>query len=180
MGDNPVNGEIPRSYFIHHLASYPVVSDSITVLKSNKYGAKSLQYADEGYNRLAKPFLPYLSKPYGFVAPYIARMDTLGDQGLTKIDSRFPIIKQDTEELKVMIHDGAYYPVRFAGEVKGHVFDTYGSEYSKCGGDGVVATGKAIITTSLVLSQESLGYISSLLQNQTTQVKDAVNDKKDN
>lgn len=149
------------------------------MFKSNKYGAKSLAYADQGYVHIAKPFLPYLSKPYGLVAPYVARADSLGDKGLTKIDSTFPFIKQDTETLKAAIQDGAYLPVRLVGEVKGHVFDLYGSEYKKCGGDGVLASGKALITTSLVLSQESLGYFSSLLQKKKAQVKDAVNERKE-
>jgi hypothetical protein len=154
-----------------------VVSDSIIGFKSNKYGAKSIQYADQGYDRLAKPFLPYFSKPYGYIAPYVARADSLGDKGLSQIDSRFPIIKEDTQKLRGTIYDSATYPVRFVGDIKSHVFDTYGSEYKKCGGDGAVASGKALITTSLVLSQESLGYISSLLQAKKEQVKEVVNDK---
>ncbi|KAF7587442.1 hypothetical protein BBP40_007238 [Aspergillus hancockii] len=177
MGQATVNGEQVHSHFLDHLVSYPVVSDSIVIFKSNKYGAKSIQYADQGYDRLAKPFLPYFSKPYGYIAPYLARADSLGDQGLTQIDSRFPFIKEDTQTLKGTIYNNATYPVRVVGDVKSHVFDTYGSEYKKCGGDGVVASGKALITTSLVLSQESLGYISSLLQAKKEQVKDAVNDK---
>lgn len=44
----------------------------------------------------------------------------------------------------------------------------------------MVASGKAVITTGLVLSQESLAYISSLLQAKKAQVKDAVNEKTDN
>ncbi|KAH8422840.1 putative pathogenesis associated protein Cap20 [Aspergillus melleus] len=179
MGDTPVNGEQPHSYFFDHLASYPVVSDSIVVFKSNKFGAKYLALADQGYVHLAKPLLPYLSKPYGLVAPYVARVDSLGDKSLTKIDSTFPFITQDTETLKTTIQDGAYYPVRLASDVKVHLFDLYGSEYKKCGGDGALASGKALITTGLVLGQESLGYVSSLLQKKKAQVKDAVNDQTD-
>ncbi|KAB8261699.1 MAGE-domain-containing protein [Aspergillus pseudonomiae] len=172
MGENVVNGEKVHSHFLDHLTSYPVVSDSISVFKSNKYGAKSIEYADQSYDRIAKPFLPYLSKPYGYIAPYLARADSLGDQGLSQIDSRFPFIKEDTEKLRGTIYDNATYPVRLVGDAKAHVFDTYGSEYKKCGGDGVVASGKALITTSLVLSQESLGFLSSLLQAKKEQVKD--------
>ncbi|GAB1201384.1 hypothetical protein APSETT444_010776 [Aspergillus pseudonomiae] len=179
MGENVVNGEKVHSHFLDHLTSYPVVSDSISVFKSNKYGAKSIEYADQSYDRIAKPFLPYLSKPYGYIAPYLARADSLGDQGLSQIDSRFPFIKEDTEKLRGTIYDNATYPVRLVGDAKAHVFDTYGSEYKKCGGDGVVASGKALITTSLVLSQESLGFLSSLLQAKKEQVKDVVNDKID-
>ncbi|KAL5336483.1 MAGE family-domain-containing protein [Aspergillus crustosus] len=173
MGENSVNGARAQSQFIEHLTSYPVVSDSITVFKGNKYGVKSLEFADQGYG-IAKPYLPYLSKPYGYVAPYIARADSLGDRGLRKVDSTFPIIKEETGALKTTIYDTAYYPLRVAGDVKSHLFSTYGDEYKKCGGDGIVASGKAIITTSLVLSQESLAFIGSLLQQKKAQVKDLV------
>lgn len=136
-----------------------------------------MEYADQGYVRIAKPLLPYLSKPYGYVAPYVARVDSLGDQGLTKLDTSFPIIKEDTDKIKGTIFDTAFFPVRLAGDVKSHVFETFGSEYKKCGGDGVVAGGKAAISTSLILSQESFAYVSSFLQNKKAQAKEAVNEK---
>ncbi|PYH41498.1 MAGE-domain-containing protein [Aspergillus saccharolyticus JOP 1030-1] len=174
MGENSVNGEKVHSHFLQHLTSYPVVADSITVFKTNKYGAKSLEVADQGYSRLAKPLLPYFSKPYGYIAPYVARVDSLGDQGLKKVDETFPVIREDTEKLKETLCDGATFPLRFAGDVKAHVVDTLNSEYKKCGGDGLMAGSKAVISTSLVLSQESLGYLSSLLQAKKAQVKEAV------
>ncbi|KAI9934230.1 hypothetical protein MW887_005304 [Aspergillus wentii] len=177
MGQPTVNGEKVYSQFLDHLTSYPVIHDSISTFKSNKYGAKSLEYADQGYTRLAKPFLPYLSKPYGYVAPYLARADSLGDQGLSRIDTRFPFIKEDTETLKDNIYSGAFYPVRIVGDAKGHVFTVYGTEYKKCGGDGVVARGKAVITTSLVLSQESLAYVNTFLQSKKEQAKEAAIEK---
>ncbi|KAL4814349.1 hypothetical protein BDW67DRAFT_186907 [Aspergillus spinulosporus] len=176
MGENAVNGERAQSQFLEHLTSYPVVSDSISYYKGNKYGAKSLEFADQGYG-FAKPYLSYLSKPYGYIAPYVTRADSLGDKGLQKVDATFPIIKEDTKTLKNTIYDTAYFPLRLFGDAKSHVFNTYGDEYKKCGGDGVVASGKAIITTSLVLSQESLAFISSLLQKKKAQVKDLVNEQ---
>ncbi|KAJ6044558.1 hypothetical protein N7499_007058 [Penicillium canescens] len=177
MGEPTVNGEKNHSQFLDHLISYPIISDSITFYKGNPYGAKSIQYADKGYTRLAKPVLPYFSTPYSYVAPYLARADSLGDKGLTEIDTRFPIIKEDTQKLRGSIYNGASMPVRLAGEVKHHVFDIYGSEYKKCGGDGVFASGKAVVTTSLVLSQESLAWISTFLQTKKEEVKEAVNEK---
>lgn len=179
MGENAVNGERAQSQFLEHLTSYPVVSDSITFYKGNKYGAKSLEFADQGYG-IAKPYLTYLSKPYGYVAPYVTRADSLGDKGLQRVDATFPFIKEDTGTLKNTVYDTVLFPVRLVGDVKGHLFSTYGDEYKKCGGDGIVASGKAIITTSLVLSQESLGFVSSLLQQKKAQVKDLVNEQTQN
>lgn len=177
MGEPTVNGETPHSQFISHLTSYPVVSDSITTFKNNKYGAKSLEFADHGYNRFAKPCLPYLSTPYSYVAPYVAKADSLGDQGLNKVDERFPIVKEDTEKIRDTILDTAFFPIRLAEDARQHVLDTYGSEYKKCGGDGYVAGGKALITTGLVISQESLGWLSNVLAKKNEQAKEVANEK---
>ncbi|KAJ5085351.1 hypothetical protein N7532_010122 [Penicillium argentinense] len=177
MGEPVVNGEKVHSQFLDHLTSYPVVSDSIALFKGNPYGAKSIEYADQGYTRLAKPVLPYFSMPYSYVAPYLAHADSLGDKGLSQIDSRFPIVREDTQKIRGTIYNTAGYPVRFAGDVKHHVFDIYGSEYKKCGGDGIFASGKAVITTSLVLSQESLAWVSTWLQTAKEDAKEVVNEK---
>lgn len=126
---------------------------------------------------MVKPVFPYLSKPFGYVAPYLVRADSLGDQGLTKIDTAFPIVKEDTEKIRGSIYHNVQFPMRLAGDMKHHVLDTYGSEYKKCGGDGLVARGKAVITTSLVLSQESLAWINSWLQTKKDQVKVAADEK---
>lgn len=111
------------------------------------------------------------------MAPYIAKADSLGDHGLSKVDERFPIVKEDTEKIKGTIIDTAYFPLRVAGETRQHVFDTYGSEYKKCGGDGLFASGKAVITTSLVLSQESLNWLSTFLAQKKQETKEAYNEK---
>lgn len=154
-----------------------MISDSITTFKNNKYGATSLKYADQGYERLAKPFLPYLSYPYAYVAPYVAKVDSLGDQGLSKVDEKFPIVKEDTEKVKSTLVDTAFFPLRVAGDASKHVLDTYGSEYKKCGGHGYVASGKAVITTGLVISQESLGWLSDFLSDKKEQTKTTVSNK---
>lgn len=127
---------------------------------------------------MVKPVFPYLSKPFSYFAPYLVRVDSLGDQGLTKIDTTFPIVREDTDKIRGSIYENAHFPVRLAGDVKDHLFDTYGSEYKKCGGDGVVARGKALITTSLVLSQESLAWVNSFLQTKKDQAKEAMDEKK--
>ena len=111
------------------------------------------------------------------MAPYLAQADTLGDKGLSHIDTRFPIVKEDSDKLRSSIYDGAQVPVRFAGDVRTHLVDLYGSEYRKCGGDGLVASSKAVVSTSLILSQESLAYVSSFLQAKKEQTQNAVQEK---
>lgn len=111
------------------------------------------------------------------MAPYLARADHLGDQGLSKIDSRFPLIREDTRKIRGTLCSTAGYPVRFAGDVKAHVFNIYGAEYKKCGGDGLVASGKAVITTSLVLSVESLAFVRAWLQSAKEEAREKVSEK---
>ncbi|KAL1978464.1 hypothetical protein VTN31DRAFT_1323 [Thermomyces dupontii] len=175
MGEPIVNGEKPHYKSLSHLTSYPVISDSITTFKNNKYGAKSLQYADEGYQRFAKPFLPYLSGPYSYVAPFVEKADTLIDSGLSKVDERFPVLKKDTKSIQETIVDTASRPLRLASDVQQRVLDTYGSEYKKFGGNGLIAGTKAAISTGLVISQESLAWLSSVLGAKKEQAQGAVN-----
>lgn len=104
-------------------------------------------------------------------------MDALGNQGLAQIDSRFPIVREDTGKIRGTIYNNASYPVRVAGDVKEHLFETYGSEYKKLGGDGVFASGKAVITTGLVLSSESLNWATTWFHTAKEEAKDVVNEK---
>ncbi|SLM34259.1 MAGE protein [Lasallia pustulata] len=171
------NGDKPQSEFINHLASYPVVSDSINTFKSNPYGQKSIDIADASYNSFVKPVLPYAKGPYGYVKPYVTKADQVASSGLTKVDETFPIVKEDTQKIKSTVFDYALYPFKLAGESKDYVFKTYDSEYKKCGGDGLISGGKAMITTSLVVTSDSLAWLSSFLGQKKEQTKDVAQEK---
>lgn len=158
--------------YLQHLTSYPLVSDSISTFKSNPYGQKSLSIASTGYDQYGKPFLPYLQKPYSFVSPYVSRADALGDSTLSKVDDKFPIVKQETEKIRSTVLDFAHYPFKLAGDAKGYLFDTYGEEYKKCGGDGLVARGKAVVTTGLVFTADGLAWLSQVLATKKEQGKE--------
>lgn len=146
-----------------HLTSYPVVSDAISTFKSNPYGKKSLDLSNTGYEKLVAPFIPYAKRPYGYVAPYVAKADSLGSDALSRVDHTFPIVKEDTEKIKGTVMDYAYLPFRLVGDSKNYVLDTYSSEYKKCGGDGYVAGSKAVITTGLVVTSDTLAWLSTFL-----------------
>ena len=151
------------NHCLQHLISYPVVSDAISTFKSNPYGKRSLDLSNTGYEKLVAPFVPYAKRPYGYVAPYVAKADSLGSDALSRVDHTFPIVKQDTEKIKGTVLDYAYLPFRFAGDSKNYILDTYSSEYKKCGGDGYVAGSKAVITTSLVVTSDTLAWLSTFL-----------------
>ena len=71
-------------------------------------------------------------------------------------------------------------PLRLAGEGKRYVFKTYSSEYKKCGGDGLLAGGKAMVTTSLVVTSDGLAWLSTFLQQKKEEAKEIVKDKTGN
>ncbi|KAJ5337374.1 uncharacterized protein N7506_005396 [Penicillium brevicompactum] len=133
---------------------------------------------DKSYARLAKPVLPYTSIPFSYLSSYLAHADTIGDRGLTQIDLRLSIIQEGIQKPRDPIYKGAFLPIHFARDVKHQVFAIYGAEYEKCGGNGVLSSGKAMITTSLALSQESLSWVSTVLQKKSDVMKEAVYEKK--
>lgn len=165
---------------VQHLTSYPVVSDSISTFKSNPYGKKSISLADQGYNQLIAPFIPYAQRPLGYVKPYVARADSLADGGLNKVDETFPIVKEDTQKIKSSVLELAFFPLRLAGNSKDYVINTYSGEYKKCGGNGYVSGGKALITTGLVVTSDSLNWLGSLLNKKKEQTKEVAKEKTKN
>jgi len=177
MGSAPtINGDMPSSLFISHVTSYPMISDTILAFKSNPYGQKSISLADQGYARLFKPVQGYLAGPYSIVSPYVSKADSLADNGLSKVDNHFPIIKEPTEKVKGTVQDIAFYPLKVAGNSKEYVFKVYGDEHKRQGA-GVVGTAKALVTTGLVVTADSLGWLSSFLGQKKEQAKKTYDEK---
>jgi len=178
------NGETPSSQFISHLTSYPVVSDSISTFKSNPYGARTLNFADKGYSSFIAPVIPYAARPYSYVepyvSPYVSRADVLASNGLDKVDSQFPIVKSTPQELKDTTFSIVGLPGRKANEAKDYVLGTWSNEYKKCGGEGVVAGGKAMVTTSLVVTSDVLGYISAVFNQKKAEAEKTIKEKTNN
>ncbi|MCJ1446412.1 MAG: hypothetical protein MMC23_006917 [Stictis urceolatum] len=164
-----INGEMPTSQFLSHLNSHPIVSDSVSTFKSNKLGSLTINYADKTYATFVSPLLPYAATPYSLVSPYVSKADDLAAKGLDKVDATFPLITKDTSTIKGTAFSVVAFPQKKAFELKDHIFGTWGSEYKKCGGNGVVAGGKAIITTGLVITSESLNWFSMWLSKKQEQ-----------
>ena len=139
-----------------------------------------MSIADQGYKSIVAPVLPYAQGPYGYVKPYVEKADELADGGLKKVDKTFPIVKEDTEKIKGTIFDYALLPFVVAGKSKNYVFKTYSNEYKKCGGDGYIAGGKAMVTTGLVVTSDSLAWLSSFLNQKKEQTKEVVKEKTNN
>jgi len=180
------NGEKPSSAFIGHLTSYPVVSDSISVYKTNPYGAKSLSLATDVYQKFFIPFQPYLQGPYSYVAPYVVKADSLADAGLGKIDSNFPIVKEETSALKEKVTSVAFFPLTLGVQGKDYVFSTYSDARQNTGVEEknlfskVVAEGKALLVTEYKIGSDVLGMLTSFLTAKKEEGKKYVDSKINN
>jgi hypothetical protein len=142
-----------------------VVHDSFEAYKSHPFGARSLAIINESYQRFIAPLHPYLQTPYSYLSPYLSRADELGDNGLSKVEHRFPIVKEDTSKLKQTVFDYASLPLQVAGKGKEYVFGTWQDEYSKTHGqDGLVKNIKALISTELKFGLDAYGLVTGYLR----------------
>jgi len=172
------NGDRASSLFLSHLQGYPVVNDAVKTYKTNHYGAKSIDLAQVLYDRLGSPIVPYLRTPYSIVAPYLNKADSLADSGLTKVDERFPVVKEDTSTLTNKAKGVVFFPVTVAGHGRDYVVLTYNDEYKKTGGDkSAVHTAKALLSTELRIAFEAYGYVANLLRQKKDDVQQKVNEK---
>ena len=73
-----------------------------------------------------------------------------------------------------------FMPIKLAGKGSDYVFEIYSSEYKKCGGDGYIASGKAVVTTGLVVTSDGLAWLSAFLDQRKEEVKEVVKDKTEN
>ncbi|KAL7961604.1 hypothetical protein V8C34DRAFT_273045 [Trichoderma compactum] len=161
-----VNGEVTshvNSAFLQHLFSYPLVSDGIHTVTTNEYAQRPIKLGESAYRTFAAPVLPYFSKPYGIVSPYVQRADSFGNKTLDRIDERFPIVKKPTGDLYNETRGLILLPYQKGLEGREHVFKIYASELKKLEQEGVVAQGKAAVSTAFVISNETLAWLSSLV-----------------
>jgi len=174
-GSNEKSQQQLNSKVLSHLQSYPVVNDTVSYCCNTPYGAKSLSLLSRTYNSFIAPLHPYLATPYSYVSPYLTHADELGDTGLSRVESRFPIVKEDTTKLKATItdyvSDVALTPVKLVGQGKDlanqgkeYVLGTWEDEYQKVGGDtGIVKSVRALISTELRIGSEGYKYVSDVL-----------------
>ncbi|KAF2747143.1 hypothetical protein M011DRAFT_64259 [Sporormia fimetaria CBS 119925] len=171
------NGEKPASKVLSHLQSYPVVHDSVETFRAHPYGAKSLSVFNTTYERVVAPLHPYLRTPYSYLSPYLSRADELGDSGLSKVETQFPIVKEDTEKLKETVTSLATAPFVLAGQGKEYVWKTWEDEYRKTGGqDGLVKSVKALISTELRMGLDSYNWVSQYLVHRKEQAQKKANE----
>lgn len=159
-----------KSNIPQHLTSYPVVSDGITTYKSNPYGAKSISLTLDAYKRFFIPVEPYLKGPYSYIAPYLAKADSLGDKGLSEFDSRVPIVKEETASLKEKVTGVAFFPFQLGAQGKDYVFKTFEDEKKKTG-EGIVPLAKALWGTEVKVAADTFQWIADFLSAKKEEAK---------
>jgi len=164
MGEKLTNGEKPHSLFISHLTSYPLVSDSLSIYLENPYGAKSVNLFNNAYKSFITPVEPYLKTPYSYVAPYVQKADSLGDKGLSEVDTRFPIVKEETSTLKEKVK---------TLPVVDYVWKTFEDQdkIHNNGQKGVVPFAKSVVGTELKIAADSVRYFVSFFVAKKEEVK---------
>jgi len=159
--ENMTNGDKPSSHFISHLTSYPVVNDGIETYKSYPLGKKSLEIVDGAYTRFGKPVEPYLETPYSYAKPYVQKADELADSGLKRIDTHFPIVKEDTTTIVDTAKGYIFWPYNYLTE-------TWQDEYTKTAkhnnrGPGLTTTAMAAVSTELRIASDFFQTIANIL-----------------
>lgn len=128
--------------------------------------------------------MPYLQGPYSKVSPYIIpyakKADTIGDSTLSTIDSKFPTIKKPTGELYEEGKGIFFLPLKLSLDGKDYVFKTFNTEKKNVGAEGIVGYGKAALATGLVVSSDTLSWISTFLSKKKAETKEIANEKLSN
>ncbi|KAK4228949.1 hypothetical protein QBC38DRAFT_360664 [Podospora fimiseda] len=153
---NVVNGDSPHSATIRHLLAYPTVQDGVRTYKNTTLGQKSLELGGAAYQGLANNVFPYLRKPYEYISPYVERVDAIGDQTLSKIEEKFPVVKKPASEIVEDTKKVVFFPLRIGQSGRDYIFSVYQAEANKIEGNPVVVHSKAAIVTAITLTTESL------------------------
>ncbi|KAM3540407.1 hypothetical protein ARSEF1564_006689 [Beauveria bassiana] len=176
-----VEGSAPQSAFLQHLLNYPIISDTVSTVSStvnsNPIAQRSIKLGDSAYKTFAAPILPYFSKPYQYVSPYVQRADSLGEQTLTRIDERFPIVKKPTTELYSDAKALVFLPLNKGLEGRDHVYEVYNAESKKQAEKGYLGQGKAAVATLFHVSNETLALASSYVAVKKAEVTQEVKEK---
>lgn len=163
-----------------HLLRYPVINDSVTTFKQNEYGQRSIRLGDSAYKTFAAPIVSVLKTPYQYVSPYVKRADDIGDQTLSKVDERFPVVRKPTGELYAGAKGIVLLPYQKGVEGKEQVLSLYTAEHNKVGGDGLISHAKTVVSTILIVGGETLGWVLGTLNAKKEEAKEKYDEKAHN
>lgn len=73
-----------------------------------------------------------------------------------------------------------FLPLKLSLDGKDYVIKIFDTEKKNVGAEGIVGYGKAALATGLVISSDTLSWISSFLSKKKTEVKEVASDKMSN
>jgi hypothetical protein len=90
------------------------------------------------------------------------------------------VVKKPTDELYADAKTLVFFPYHKGLEGRDHVLTTYNTEYKKVGGDGLVTYSKALVSTVLIVSTETLNWVGNFLNAKKAEVKETAAEKANN
>lgn len=113
----------------------------------------------------------------------MAKADSLASDGLTRVEKHFPIVTEQPAVIKKTLLGYARAPFDTLEEGRAYLFNTYDSEYQKCGGPNSIfnssakdisflAAFKALITTALVIMSDLLAWLSAYIGQKQKESRD--------
>ncbi|KAL8870128.1 MAG: hypothetical protein Q9174_003754 [Haloplaca sp. 1 TL-2023] len=177
------HGDVQNSKFVNRLASFPAVSSGADVLnsgadvlKKNPLTAMPLQMTKTTTRLLAAPFNPLASLSFfvlePLIQPILDRIDAVAHDGLARVESTVPLITEEPGKILADIKHFVFLPFTKAEEGKHHIEETYSHECS-VHGNGILAKGRAVVCTQLIVFSDGLLWIRSVIgaaQKQATEV----------
>jgi hypothetical protein len=166
--------QIPFTKVISHLNTFPVFTDTLSALQQHPVGQRSISITSTAYDKFLRPFSPYFVKVNQYASPYVTKADDIADLGLGKVEAKFPILKEPTENVKSKVTEQLQSPKKIAGDLYGtgltiasekkeYVLRVYQDELAKEGSKGYLPVAKAGLTASLVVAAESIQWIVDTL-----------------
>lgn len=87
------------------------------------------------------------------------------------------MVKKPTGELYENAQSLVFFPLKKGSEGKDYVLSTYQGEVKKVGGEGLVTYGQAALGTGIIITRETLSWLSTFLSQKKTETKEVVNEK---
>jgi hypothetical protein len=165
--------QYPFSKSLNHLASYPVVSDTLSYAQSFAVIQQAWN-ATQKATGLLQPFTPLLEKANHIAAPVVTKVDDFADSKLGQLDEKIPFVKKPTQELADFLAQQKDFATGLAQKEREYVLSVFADELEKAAGEnkaGYIPTAKAGVNTGIVISQELIAWIAELVQKRRAEKK---------
>ncbi|KAI4099148.1 MAG: hypothetical protein L6R37_006104 [Teloschistes peruensis] len=171
-------GDVPSSKFFDRLGSVPSISSGIEAVKNNPIMAAPFQITQRTSSLFAAPVFPLASLSYfvlePLIRPIIKKVDTMATDCIDKVTGTIPLITEEPGKIVSEVKHLVFIPVNKLLEEKDYVVATYSQECSSHEHGGVLAKGRAVICTQLIVVSDGLLWLKSILSGGQRPAKPAV------